>query len=739
MKLLSILLTLLLEGFAFANPLVQWTSLGSVPGTNGAVYAMLQHGDSTIVAGKFSLIGDIQVNNLAIWNGSQWSAMKSDFNVSCTHLLETSTKKIYAIGYSTSGTTTIGWLEAWTPEGWDTENGDYNFDNVYDVQVDMMDRIWIAGKYYKTGSSTGKNGLLLYENGTWTVVATANVYTLAMGNRGEIYVGGSFTSMGGISVRNFAVYEDGVWSSLGGGLNSRVWDITVAESGDLFVTGSFDTAGTMRFRQSASWDVNGKRWISSFLPGDLSKVIYQDKANGVIYTSTYDGYLKAFHVKSGILDKAILTDYTGASYSSDLVIKCMTVDKNGKMLIGGLFPTIAYTDTLGKKQIIYPKNILFHDGKIGNSVVEKGTSGSATELVPGPNGNLLAVGNLNTFQGKSLYGIGIWNGSSMEAAAPEVVPYMVGTSVDVKTAAYINGTLYAGGSFSFISGTGSSTAKSVAKLDGTQWVGIPGLVVSPVYKIIGDSKGNLYAGTFNGVWVWDGNTWEELGGTNTAFSGSVYDLAWGPDGSLWAAGKLNMGDLGSEGLAKWDGTQWVAQGFGVNGVINSIAVGSDGKVYAAGDFRYAKSSGGGVLTWLYNVGIWDGMQWTAIGQGVNGTCQSIILDSQENVIVGGKFTQASNINKATVSSGNIAMWNKREWVSFGVGTDSTVSALGIDKNGKLLLSGAFLTAGGVISPGWTMLDYKQFLAGFRVIPHKGKFFRVPTRHFYNLKGQQISE
>lgn len=97
----------------------------------------------------------------------------------------------------------------------------------------MMDRIWIAGRYYKTGSSTGKNGLLLYENGTWTVVATADVYTLAMGNRGEIYVGGLFTSMGGISVRNFAVYEDGVWSSLGGGLNSRVWDITVAESGDL--------------------------------------------------------------------------------------------------------------------------------------------------------------------------------------------------------------------------------------------------------------------------------------------------------------------------------------------------------------------------------------------------------------------------------------------------------------------------------------------------------------------------
>lgn len=93
MKLLSILLGLLLESFAFANPVIQWTSLGSIPGTNGAVYAMLQHGDSTIVAGKFSLIGDIPVNNLAVWNGSQWSAMKSDFNVSCNHLLETSTKK----------------------------------------------------------------------------------------------------------------------------------------------------------------------------------------------------------------------------------------------------------------------------------------------------------------------------------------------------------------------------------------------------------------------------------------------------------------------------------------------------------------------------------------------------------------------------------------------------------------------------------------------------------------------
>jgi hypothetical protein len=83
------------------------------------------------------------------------------------------------------------------------------------------------------------------------------------GDVDTVYVGGSFTNAGGVSVKGIAKWDGTSWLDVGGGVTgpgtTSVYAIAVAPDGSVYVGGGFDKAGGVEgMRNIAKW--NGSNW-----------------------------------------------------------------------------------------------------------------------------------------------------------------------------------------------------------------------------------------------------------------------------------------------------------------------------------------------------------------------------------------------------------------------------------------------------------------------------------------------
>jgi hypothetical protein len=67
------------------------------------------------------------------------------------------------------------------------------------------------------------------------------VYALAVHNS-SLFVGGTFTTVGNITVNRIARWDGLNWSSVGSGMNVNIYSLCSAGN-ELYATGNFTTAG----------------------------------------------------------------------------------------------------------------------------------------------------------------------------------------------------------------------------------------------------------------------------------------------------------------------------------------------------------------------------------------------------------------------------------------------------------------------------------------------------------------
>jgi hypothetical protein len=205
----------------------------------------------------------------------------------------------------------------------------------------------------------------------------------------NLYVGGFFSTAGGVRADYLAKWDGNTWSSLGGvsGVISNttpsVFALAVNET-DLYVGGDFSMAGGVSATNIAKW--NGSAWsaLGSGIPGGV-------RALAVSGTNLYAG--GGFTIAGGVPANGIAR-WDGSAWSA-----------LGSGIKGGPSPGI-------------------------RTLVVSGT-------------NLYAGGWFTTAGGVTVNGIAVWNGSAWSALGSEI-----GSASSIVNALAVSGTdLYAGGYF----------------------------------------------------------------------------------------------------------------------------------------------------------------------------------------------------------------------------------------------------------------------------------------------------
>jgi hypothetical protein len=198
---------------------------------------------------------------------------------------------------------------------------------------------------------------------------------------------------------------------------------------------------------------------------------------------------------------------------------------------------------------------------------------------------------------------------------------------------------------------------------------------------------------------WDNSISPSIPGINGAvLAAIVYD------GKLVVGGCFNIsGHAFANNIAAWDGSSWLPVGEGVSGqsaTVGALAIYGN-KLIAGGWF----ASAGGVSA--NNIASWDGIAWSPLGSGVEGsfspywpqspTPVSALIVYGDQLIVGGRFTEAGGIPANSIAAWDGAVWSPLDsGIRGGWGGYSshypTVSALTI-YDSKLIAGGNFSTAG----------------------------------------------
>lgn len=186
-------------------------------------------------------------------------------------------------------------------------------------------------------------------------------------------------------------------------------------------------------------------------------------------------------------------------------------------------------------------------------------------------------------------------------------------------------------------------------------------------------------------------------------NGSVNAMTlWDPDGAgplpemLVIGGQFTVvGKKLATNVAIWDGENWSPLGDGVRGAsstsgVNALAV-FNGRLYVGGEFEQA----GAIST--RNIASWNGSTWEALGPGMTGAnAVYAMTEYQGELVVGGAFAITGGFSR-------IAKWNGSSWSNLGSSNvlNNTARALTVFGN-KLIVGGDFAqvlgtTVGGIAS------------------------------------------
>ncbi len=354
----------------------------------------------------------------------------------------------------------------------------------------------------------------------------------------------------------------------------------------------------------------------------------------------------------------------------------------------------------------------------------RGVSSMVNGIAVDSSNNLYAGGMFTAAGSVAANYIAKWRATSWSALSNGTNAMVMAIATDP------SGNVYAGGGFSTATDRHSpmslpdafdpkapeASTNFVAKWNGATWSSMGSGMNSLVLALAADGSGNVYAAglfttaggaTVNGIAKWNGSAWSAMG---HGFNGPVYALALDSSNNLYAGGLFTLAcdatcnpatSTPVNYIAKWNGSAWEAMGNGFDGPVLALAVDSSDNVYAGGSFGSACGAGPGCLPGITvnRIAVWNGSDWSALGNGVDNIVWALAVDGSNNVYAGGSFLSLCAAGPgcpAGAAVNRIAKWNGANWLALGIGLAADVMALAVDANNNVYAGGSFTgTMGGL--------------------------------------------
>jgi hypothetical protein len=347
-----------------------------------------------------------------------------------------------------------------------------------------------------------------WSSGSWVQGVDNSVTALLVDGSGNLYAGGTFITVGGVTANQVARWDGSTWSPLCNGsncgMNGAVNAFAFDSAGNLYAGGDFTTAGGVAVNYIARWD--GTRWSALC---------------------------------------------SGGSCGMNKAVNALAVDSTGILYAGGLFASAGSTSA---------RYISKWDGTTWTALCDGGNCGmnnKVNALVVDSADDLYAAGTFSRAGGKNVYRVAKWDGTSWSALCNDT-----NCGMDPAVNALVldsAGRLYAGGPFS---SAGGLTVNHLAVWDGINWSGLcsgnscgsDGVVNALEF----DSAGNLYAGgsftlaggmAVNNIAKWNGRDWTNLG---SGVDNTVHAMEFDFSGRLHTGGAFSTaGGVVSPYIAEW--------------------------------------------------------------------------------------------------------------------------------------------------------------------------------------------
>lgn len=680
-------------------------------GTNASVKAMVvQSNGYVIVAGDFTSIGGTQRNRIA--------------RLTSTGALDTSflpqsgaDGPIHAVVLQSDGKILIG-------GEFTTYNG---------VSRNRIARINNDGSLDTTfNPGVGANGTVRA-----IALGRSNYYYNGYGYvyGASILIGGDFTSVGGTTRNRIA--QLGPTGALdtsfnpGSGANDTVYAIVVSGNSypsGIYVGGAFTNFNGNTRNRLARIDNYGSVDYSFNSGAGLDGPVYALALDGNWYSSSsglYAGgaFTSVDDVARGRIARFTVSSYTSGSYLdqnfnvwADAPVRAIltgsqSYSSQSKILIGGDFTIINGVSKVRLARLLVSSDNYspFGSSAYGNLDMTfnptPGIDNSVFTVAQVPDGRTLIGGAFNQVSGTSTSGLARLYGDFGNSLPG--VPSSLRASPASSTQMILD----------WGSATNASGYKIERSSDGvTDWAQI-GSSGSPYVDSVLSSgttyfyrvKANNYNGdgsyssiasatTDTSAWTGPG-TLDPSTGPNSGPNSTVNAIARQPDGKIIVTGSFSqVAGVARKYIARLN-ADWTLDtsfdpGTGPNGSIKAVAVQPDGKILIGGDFSTVNGVSRKYIARLTDNGSLDVTFDPGIGP--NSSVEAICIQADGKILVGGNFSSF-----AGYSQDYIARLNTDGTLDLGYRTtaSSTVYCIQIQPDGRAIIGGSFSTVNGVSKTG----------------------------------------
>lgn len=541
----------------------------------------------------------------------------------------------------------------------------------------------VGGAFTTIGGVTANHVAILDSyTGTWQSLGGGvgcNVYALTVWND-KLIVGGGGDSDPGNTDDNILAWDGSTWTTFYGGTSTGSVKALAVYNGELYAGGTFVIFPSYLTpaHNLAHWSVARGLWETVSGPGT-------DPGQNVWSLCTWSNQLWAGTAYTdGAGGHGDVWSFDGASWTDRVSCNGAVYafqPWNGVLAIGGGFSVVGTSSISG---------VMAFNGSIFYSV--GGWPGGTAQALSVYNSQLVAVSNYRLVSGTPTYSVQSLNAGTWQTLGGTMNSYLYSLMP-------LGNDLVAGGLFTQADG---NPANHLARWNGTAWAPFGGgnvagvLAMTPYYgRLVFGGGFRQSTGSSPAVNIvgWNGTSLMNYGSGMDNQVNALKSYSFGPifnqTNELVAGGYFtHAGGVACNYIAKWDQSSvligspaWAPMGAGFDSAVLAIeraTLNSTANTYAAGLFLWTGT------TYLGHIGRWNATTstWESMGGGMNGVIYALKYYNGY-LYAGGSFTTAGG-----VSTGGLARWNGTSWSPCGGFFSGTVQALEV-WNGVLVIGGSY--------------------------------------------------